>query len=111
MGPSDHAAVGLDNLAVDPRGLVGGQEADHLGHFRRLADAVERAHGGGADQGRVVLASTEQASVDRTGGHRVDPDAAAGQFLGHGADQALDRRLAGGVEAADRHRDAYHGRG
>src|SRR5262245_9658356 len=69
---SDHAAVGLQDLAVHPRGLRRNHEAHHLGHFLRLADAVEGRQCGRTRLHLVGLAGAEQVGVDRTRRDAVD---------------------------------------
>ena len=51
----DHATIGLNDLAMHPRCLVGGQEADDIRHLLGPADPVERTHGRGAVDGLLVL--------------------------------------------------------
>jgi hypothetical protein len=93
---SGGAAVGQDDLAVDPAGRAG-QERDDLGDVGGGAEALQRGRGGGAVDGGLVLALEVQGGGGRAGGNGVDGDVAAPQLTGQDQGQRLDRALAGGV--------------
>src|SRR5512143_4264519 len=94
-----HAAVGLNDLAVDPRRLLGAEEAHDLGHLLRAPDAVERAQRARARLHLVGLAGTEQLGVHRTRRNGVDAHAPRRELLGQCSHQHFHGRLGGRVRA------------
>src|SRR5262249_28749254 len=98
---SGDAAVGVDDLAVDPPARPG-QEGDHLGDVRGSAQAPERGAGRGLGDGLLVSAAEEHGGGGPAPGDRVDRDVAAAQLSGEDERQALDGRLAGGVGGGGR---------
>ena len=89
-----HAAVDVDDLAVDERGGVGGevdQGADQVLHLPPAARGGAAAHPAGerlvGDQRRGEL------GVEVAGADGVDADAGTGQVAAHAAGQHLDRTL------------------
>jgi hypothetical protein len=94
---SDHAAVGVDGLAVDPAGRAG-QEGDDLRDVGGRAEPLQWVHPGHPVDGLLVLAVEEQRRGRGAGCHRVDGDVAAAQLLrqyqADGIDRAFGRRVA-----------------
>src|ERR1039457_3102551 len=100
-GRLGEAAVGEDDLAVDPAGGAG-EEGDGLGDVLGLAEALEGGGLGQVRDGRVVLSVEEQCGGGGAGGDGVDGDVLAAQFAGQDQRHALHRGLAGGVRAGSR---------
>jgi hypothetical protein len=94
---SDHAAVGVDGLAVDPAGRAG-QEEDDLRDVGGRAELLQWVHPGHPVDGLLVLAVEEQRRRRKTGCHCDDGDVAAAQLLrqyqADGIDRAFGRRVA-----------------
>lgn len=109
--------IQADALAIDPLGLVAGQEADNAGDIEGKAVARERRDGGGHLQallGRVlgaigdvvVRGGVEHVGDGAAGGHGVDGDLLVARVLGQAADKGLDGALGGRVERVAGHAEA-----
>ena len=106
---SDHAAVGLDDLAVHPRRLVGREEGHDLGHFLGPAHAVE----GEMPAERAMAASSLPArnrSVSTGPGATPLTRTPRRELLRQGAQQALTPASVA-VGPAAGHGHAHHRRG
>ena len=79
---SDHAAIGADDLAVDPAAVASGEEGDDCSDVVGLAEAAERVHGGNGAHLLLALALEEEPGLDRSGRDGIDGDAPAAELLG-----------------------------
>jgi hypothetical protein len=96
------AAGGLDGLAVDPDGVVGGEEGGDAGDVAGLADAAER---GRASHFLLEVAADEAGGVDafgldHAGVERVDANLAGSELLRERAGDGVHRALGGAVDEA-----------
>src|ERR1700738_2123482 len=105
------AAGGVEDLSVDPAGVVGCQEGDDVADVFGLAHPALNALGGGPGLGRRVGEPVIHLGVGEPRRQSVDTDVAVAQIPGQGAGQGADRALGHGVHGGHRAGHVGTGRG
>ena len=85
--PQGLAAVDNKFGSRDERRMFGHQKRHRVGDLGRLADPAEHCRGGQA----LLCGFVEHRSLDRSGEHRVDPDAELSELGGGDLGQAAQR--------------------